>query len=531
MSPSLSIREVEAAKAVVAVAGFLWLLVPVLAGGWLRGAPRPRRLWDAGLALLGLVGALCWTNLGQLNFPGFGHPSETFHYYMGAKYFPELGYTRLYRCVALADATAVGEERVRRRWLRNLDTQRLERPTGVLDRPAECTAHFTPERWLAFQRDLSWFRDKPTTRSWRRMQTDHGYNATPVWGLIGRTLAGGGPATDGQILALRLLDPALLVLAFGAVAWTFGWRTVCVALLFFGTNYPAQFGWVGGGVLRQLELAAVLIGVCLLARRRPAAGGACLALATLVRIYPGVALAGPGLQVAGGWLRERRIHLGRGVRRFAVGGLAAAAFLVAAAAVSIGAGAWLDFAENSRVLLDAPVRNHMGLRSFLAWHPQRTARDLVDRTLEDPYEPWKEARRATFAERRPLFVALVTGFVVLLALAVQRQPLWVSVVLGVGLIPIATELTGYYSAILVVFALLWQRTPAVGAALVGLSAAGWGLVEVFHFFDSSFSWIGLAAALFVVFATLATWWAGPVSDPTPFTVAAPGEVEPPGGDG
>jgi len=71
----------------------------------------------------------------------------------------------------------------------------------------------------------------------------------------------------------------------------------------------------------------------------------------------------------------------------------------------------------------------------------------------------------------------------------------------------------------------------VGVALVGLSAAGWGLVEVFHFFDSISSWIGLAAAIFAVFATLATWWAGPVSDPTPSTVATPGEVEPPGSDG
>jgi hypothetical protein len=524
-------REVETVKAVVALTGFVWLLAPLVTGGWLRAAPRSRRVWDAGLAALGLFGALCWTNLGQLNFPGFGHPSETFHYYMGAKYFPELGYSRLYRCVALADAAVDGDERVRKRRIRNLQTKRLENGAGALDRPGECTSHFTPERWVAFQRDLAWFRDKPTPQSWRRMQTDHGYNATPVWGLFGGALAGTSPARDGQILALRLPDPVLLLLGFGAVTWTFGWRTLCVALLFFGTNYPSQFGWVGGGVLRQLELSAVLIGVCLLARRRPGTGGACFALATLVRIYPGVALAGPGLQVAGRWLRERRIRLGREVRRFAGGGLIAAALLLAAAAASTGAGSWSDFSENSRALLDAPVRNHTGLRSFLAWHPQRTTRDLLDRSLDDPFQPWKQARRATFAERRPLFVALAAGFVALLALAVQRQPLWVAAILGVGLIPVTTELTGYYSAILVVFALLWSRAPAVGVALVGLSAAGWGLVEVFHFFDSISSWIGLAAAIFAVFATLATWWAGPVSDPTPSTVATPGEVEPPGSDG
>jgi len=211
------------------------------------------------------------------------------------------------------------------------------------------------------------------------------------------------------------------------------------------------------------------------------------------------------------------------VRRFAVGGLAAAALLLPAAAVSMGAGAWLDFAENSRTLLASPVRNQMGLRSFLAWHPQRTARDLFDHSLEDPYQRWKDARLATFAERRPVFFILAAGFVALLALAVQRQPLWVAAVLGVGLIPVTTELTGYYSAILVVFALLWSRAPVIGAGLVGLSAAGWGFVEIFHFFDPILSWIGLAAALFVTFATLRVWWTGPVSDPTPATVAAPWE--------
>jgi len=81
---------------------------------------------------------------------------------------------------------------------------------------------------------------------------------------------------------------------------------------------------------------------------------------------------------------------------------------------------------------------------------------------------------------------------------VQRQPLWVAVVLGAGLIPIATELTCYYSALLVVFALLWERTPWVGVGLVGLAAAGWGSVELFHFFDPIFTGLSLLTVAYVV---------------------------------
>jgi hypothetical protein len=111
----------------------------------------------------------------------------------------------------------------------------------------------------------------------------------------------------------------------------------------------------------------------------------------------------------------------------------------------------------------------------------------------------------------------VAGFVLLLAAAVRGQPEWVAVVLGVGLIPIAAELTCYYSAILAAFALLWNRHPAVGAALVGLSALGWLLAERFLFYDEIFTWISLATVGFVLFATLWVWRAAP-TEPEPLTM-------------
>lgn len=506
-----SVRDLDTVKAAVAALGTALLV----AGIWMRRrpalAPGWRRAWDLALALLGLAGALCWTNLLQFNFPGFGHPSETFHYYLGAKYFPELGYTRLYRCVAVAEAGLPGgAERVASRSLRNLETNVIESTAEALAHPGRCTRHFTPERWIAFQRDLAWFRDRPNPRRWRVLQLDHGYNATPVWGLFGRLLAAGGPATDAKILALRLIDPVLLVLSFGLVSWTFGWRTLCVALLFFGTHYPAQYGWTGGSYLRQLDLAALLAGLCLLKRGRLVAGGGLLALAALVRIHPVFLLVGPGLQVAGQTWRARRLRLDRAQRRLVAGVVAGAALLLPAAAVVTGGfGAWVAFAENSRVLIGTPLRNHMGLPTLLAWDAEKTAQRLMDPSLPDPYLPWKEARRATFAERRPAYLALVAGFVALLAWAVQRQPIWVAAVLGAGLVPIAAELTGYYTALLVVFALLWERAPPVGAGLVGLAAAGWLVVDLFQFFDAIFTWLSLLAALYVLFATVWIGWGAP----------------------
>jgi hypothetical protein len=205
-------------------------------------------------------------------------------------------------------------------------------------------------------------------------------------------------------------------------------------------------------------------------------------------------------------LRQRRVWLSAAHRRLLLGGLLALATLLPLSALhSGGFGAWLQFAENSRVLLDTPLRNNVGLRTVLSYDHEARSRATRDNRLADPYAPWKKARQEAFARHRFLFGALATGFVLLLAAAVSKQPEWVAVVLGVGLVPVASELTCYYLAILVAFALLWSRHPPVGAALVGLSAAGWLLTERFLFYDEIFTWISLATVGFILFATLWVW--------------------------
>jgi hypothetical protein len=508
--------QIGAIKAATAVAGALLLSFGAIARARGRGATG--RLFDLLLAALGVLAAACWWNLGRFNFPMFGHPSETYHYYVGAKYFRELGYTGLYRCTALADAEAGLRSEVEGRYARDLATRRTVRAGELLRDPERCKAHFTPERWKAFRRDVRFFRERLPIERWHRTQVDHGYNATPAWGLLGGILAHTGPASVGQVLALRLLDPLLLWLTGAAIAWAFGWRTLCVALLYWGTNYPAHYGWVGGSYLRQLELATLLVGICCLRRARPAAGGALLALASLVRVFPVVAFAGVALRALWGFASERRLRLAREHRRILAGALASAAIVVTLSGVDAGGlSAWRDFAENSRVLLGTPLRNHAGLRTLLAWDPRSTAAALEDPTLDDPYAPWKEARQRTFAARRPVFVACLAGFALLLATAARREPDWSATILALGLVPIALELTAYYWSVLVAYALLWERRPWIGPALCALSAAGWWIagfatpLEATPF-DEIFTWISFATVALIIIAT-ALCAAGPAAPP------------------
>jgi hypothetical protein len=493
---------VTGGKTVLAAIGAALLLLDLVLERRGRGA-RLRSLRNAALALVALASALAWWNFMQFHYLHYAHVSDTFHYFVGSKYFDELGHTRLYACTAIADAEAGAQTGVSERLLRNLESNRLEPTTAVLADPEACKRHFEDERWAAFSRDVAYFRGRVPTSRWHAIQRDHGYNAPPAWTSIGGALAATGPATDARILALGLLDPLLLAAMWAGVARVFGWRVLCVAVIFWGTNGFAGFGWTGGSFLRQSWLVASIAGICLLRRGKPASAGACLAAAAAFRIFPAallVAVAARALWSVGR-SPERRIdpaHL-----RFAAGAVATGAVIFTLSLAMLGGVApWLAFVDNSRTHLATPLKNHVGLKTVLAHDTERADRLIHGGTAEERYREWRAAREARAAERVGSYWALVCAFGLLLVFAVRDQPDWVAATLGIGLIPVAFELTNYYYAILLGYGLLASRWPGVGPALLALSALGGVLVGRLQWQDEIMVWASVWVLAFVVFCTL-----------------------------
>ncbi|MBL8741898.1 MAG: hypothetical protein JNK04_12410, partial [Myxococcales bacterium] len=50
---------------------------------------------------LGIMGVLLYFNTFKFGYPKYSHRWDQYHYYMGAKYFPEIGYDGLYKCTAI----------------------------------------------------------------------------------------------------------------------------------------------------------------------------------------------------------------------------------------------------------------------------------------------------------------------------------------------------------------------------------------------------------------------------------------------
>ena len=434
-----------------------------------------RRLALAGLAALAFTSNynfFWWTGL---------HTHELFHYYLGSKYFPELGYFRLYECSVQAlgaDGTpvAIGD-------ITDLRTKRRRPAAEVLAEAAPCREQFAPGRWASFRHDVGVFRRLMGDDGFATALLDHGYNPSPVWTLVGRPLASLVPATPAGLWTLARIDLWLLVALFAAIGWAFGLEAICLAAIAWGACGHTRYQWTGGAFLRQMWLAAAIAAICLSRRGRDAAAGALLALASLERVFPVLLFAGTGLRQLRVLLRERRLE--RRFARFAAGAALAGCALVAVgtAVAGRGAGVWREFADNLSAMTAFTPRNGLGLEYLLAYTKSPPAGLVVPDDPEALETVIQDTKRATFASRRWLYYGALAGFGVLFVRAAWRDPGqlegWESIAMGAFLIPVLTMPASYYFGFSLAAVPLATRRPRIGSALLvavlgsSLGIAGW----------------------------------------------------------
>lgn len=267
-----------------------------------RGLIKDARQELTALAALAAVSLAVYTNM----FTFRVHYHDLAHYYLGSKYFRELRYATLYTAMLRGEAELHGG-RLHAPEARDLAGSGDLVPAGeLLARSQPVRDAFTPERWLAFKADLASLHDRLGV-DYATVLRDHGFNASPLWPVVGGTLAHLVPAGSvWGIRALAVLDPLLLALTFGAVAHTFGARAALLALIHFCLVYGATFEWVGGAFLRYLWFSATALALCAWQRGRAVLGGALLGFAAALRVFPALFLAAVALGATAELLRARR---------------------------------------------------------------------------------------------------------------------------------------------------------------------------------------------------------------------------------
>ncbi len=448
--------RIDQLKEMLAVIGLV-LAGMIFAFRAARGRP-PRWLLFC-LYLVGFCSIIGWWNFFRFHLPNHTHVWDAYHYYVGSKYFPELGYSGIYACTLQADKEAEVPTALQGRKIRDLATNKIISSANVDSE--SCKQQFSPERWQLFTRDVAWFRMHMDPFRWGESQIDHGYNPTPAWTLAGYTLSNLYEANDRSIFWLSTIDAWMLLGMWLAVFLVFGPEAGSMAAIFWGTNFAARYWWTGGSFLRSDWLVYLVLGLCALRSGRQVLGGALLALSSSLRVFPSLLFIPLLLNIV------LRLVQGRGLSRrnkkFLFGATGAAVVLLILPMLLFGRpDCWTEFLHNTEKHVSTPLTNNVGLKTVISYSSETRAELTKESWEQDPFILWKEYRRQIFDSRFLIYLGIVISVVLAVTRLASREHLWVQACLGLTLIPFLTEMTCYYYGFFLCLALLVERLPSAG---------------------------------------------------------------------
>ena len=470
-----NVRYLQSALTTIVLILFVWSAL-------VRCLPEPTRMtkWRRTLLLVTtFAAAFSWPNFFLFHYDASVHLHEFFHYYMGAKYHPEVGYTRLYECTVIADWEDNRVNESANRKVRDLRTFRIRRLNEITAAPEKCWNHFSPERWKNFKEDVRFFRRVSGNPSfWHRIFRDHGFNASPVWMVIGSPLANFLEASRLSFLLISLLDYLLLLAAVFLIYYSFGFESACAATCFFCVNFFAGYDWTGGAFLRYDWFFWSVASICALRLGFKKFAGFSLIYALLLRVFPGCLLAGVLLQAGMKALLQKSTAPLLEQTQLLKGCLIGLVLLVPMSfAVHPTVSTWTGFYENTRKMVSHSAQNHVGLVTFLERRILASERKNEVNTITPKMAPDTDGKtnRPLSASRVHVLLLRISWvvFLSLLLLALPVQPTWCAAILGIGFVSFIPNLTNYYAIIITLYALMWTASAMPTLSLLILGWASW----------------------------------------------------------
>ena len=503
----------------------------------------------------------------NVRYSEYYHRHEFFHYYLGSKYFKEIGYNQLYECTAVAEVELGRGAAVAKRDIRDLRVNLIKqvKDTYILTDPGQCKNRFSAARWEDWKKDVDWFYHSSVGSYWDNMQKDHGYNPPPVWTMTGKFFGSFAPAGDKFFKLLSMIDVGFHIGVVLLFYWAFGFRVMAVATVFWGCNAPANFYWTGGAFLRQDWMFFLVAALCLARKRKFFLSGGALMWSGLLRVFPLIFFGGWAIMVVFEIIRRIRfgttgneqtikgvpaIKIQKGLlgylhpdhRRLIAGALVALVGLGSASLAVCGVDSYKQFFGHTiKVHNSTPLTNHMGLETMLVANWDGRMRFLRDDNMDDPFEGWKQGRLDRFKMMKPLFILICAGVFGWTAWALRRTKLlWVGVALSTCLVISLTNLTCYYYSLFLVIPALVKVRPSLGPPIVATSGISTILLYAptgFYWVDDRFvgqAWLFYALSLMALYAysrpfsmaRLKAWWDRKPEPKTPRALPPPGAAAP-----
>jgi len=432
---------------------------------------------------------------------------NVFHYYLGSKYYKELGHQDIYAAVLAADddyqerVRAAGggkeERRLKRSWQRIKRARDLR--TYIVMSREELVAGFDRSRFTESRlRELG--RDSRFLKrymgfgnpGWAQCFTDLGFNPAPPWTVIGAPLANLVPTKWPWFWVVSNSDLPFYLLAFGLIWWAFGLRVAAVMTLWLNCAQLNEARFTGG-FLQYDWLVSCLATLAFYRKGYYRSAGVALSWAAMTRVFPGFLVLPIGLKIAGamigvdpaapdaprGWLqgsafrRIRRPHWNFGLA------FSLACVLLVGASCVTGRGVqnwgdWVEKIANHSTTHPITSSQRVGVGRLAVHQPRAVKGKWVDVPLwkrvtapKNKYRFWStilgESRDQKIANSQPRkrFLQLLALPFLLLAL-LRRKDIDGMVLMLFGVF-IAVTVSRYYAA-------TWAMLFTLGAASASATA-------------------------------------------------------------
>lgn len=454
---------------------------------------------------------------------------DMFHYIIGSRYQPELGYDHFYDASLLALREIEREQPDREFWTklsyRDMRTYQLLPGTAALLQEEEIKALFPKERWVQFVKDIRVFYEDLGPQYFYKLLGDHGYNPPPTHTLIARVLIGKGDLTRSKLLFLASIDGLLLILAFALLSWGFGFEAALISTVLFGVAYMSNFSWVGNAFLRFGWLTAIIAGIVFQKKNRPVTSGICLGIAAGLRVFPGLLLFSLAFPFLWGWKEEIRQNR-KGNRsskiledilawkksekcmRLLRTTMSAAAFLVVWGSIttllSDRPSLWNEWSETIALHSNRLSANHVGLRVAVTIDPELTSGKIFQ---EDADAWWNQMKQEKLIARSWIYIPIVITYLGLLLACARKASPDRFLLIALTSLFFLIDLSGYYYSFLALLPLPflgrtyknWNIGYASASVLALVIMSQYWIQQAYRYLD----WIYALASLVLIGVLLA----------------------------
>lgn len=402
---------------------------------------------------------------GKTPTPVWFHWHEMFHYYLGAKYYPEMEYKGLYESALLAD-TELAAPGFPQTGLRSLSNPmyKMDFEEGIAHARRHYRPRFTDRRWEALKKDLQALEDIASPWDMPEAIWDVGFNPPPTWAVFGHTVANLLPIAEEdawlgnrrpywyQAHWVPMIDVLLLLTTLTAITMTFGPLAGAAFIALYACSLMAQYNWTSGSFFRYTWLCELALGLCFLKKQRWFAGGLFLGLSAVDRVFPLAFTLGAALPVLWDAVLRRRY---RPMLRYGAGAGVAIIGMVALSLALFGVESWDAFYEKIRLHRDTNFLHSVGYMRFAVYGPDIYHQFLPE--VED-FRLWNEKISGIWHEirwRHYPFIALLLGASVIASLRVTA---FESALLFGSMLFFTTQVaTAYY----------YMYLPLIAVALIG----------------------------------------------------------------